>query len=267
MASVSFQDPYNASSSTSVRGLTQSGSQWTPMVGNDNEDEMRDENDVIGDDEREEEGEEEGGEEEGEANMNSKYEREPMGPQDKLITSRHTFELDPRYKKLNSARSIRRFFRPGRVFAVLWTEPTGISDTLRDLEMENAFTQVRYGERVFSEIRRFIVIRAFSHHSLCVPIATYQRRGTHNRPDADHHSIAYEKGTTPMLVEGERLTKYPIPIVLRNGESLEPQSRINFSKIYTVENNVKVYSIGQVDQKFIEWIIYYTRLASDLFDF
>jgi hypothetical protein len=51
----------------------------------------------------------------------------------------------------------RRFFRQGRVFATLYTEPTG--GTARHDPGNDAYTTVRFGGSVYTQIRRFVVIR------------------------------------------------------------------------------------------------------------
>ena len=49
------------------------------------------------------------------------------------------------------------FFKVGRVFAMLYTEYTGTTSTSpRDLD--DAYTTVRFGESVYSQTRRFVVV-------------------------------------------------------------------------------------------------------------
>ena len=51
-------------------------------------------------------------------------------------------------------------------------------------------------------------------------------------------------------MQGERLlTKSPIQVVTMNGsDKLEPESRLNYAKIYTVEHNIKVHFIGRISK-------------------
>jgi hypothetical protein len=49
----------------------------------------------------------------------------------------------------------RGFFKLGRVFAMLYTEPAGEGSRRGN---NDAFTTVRFGEEVFSQIRRFVVV-------------------------------------------------------------------------------------------------------------
>jgi len=43
-------------------------------------------------------------------------------------------------------------------------------------------------------------------------------------------------------------------IPTRQGESMDPMSRINFKKVYTVEYNVKVRDFGNVDKAFLRYL-------------
>lgn len=50
----------------------------------------------------------------------------------------------------------RDFFKKGRVFAMLYTEATGVS--ARHNSNDDAFTVVRYNETVYTTIRRFVIV-------------------------------------------------------------------------------------------------------------
>ena len=65
----------------------------------------------------------------------------------------------------------------------------------------------------------------------------------------EKHGIAYLEGTKPMQLEGEpKLGFPPVRIKLHaEGETLHSASRINYSKLYTVEHNVKVFILGAVN--------------------
>jgi len=53
-----------------------------------------------------------------------------------------------------------------------------------------------------------------------------------------------------MEVEGERkLVKKPVRVICTsNKEKLDVASRVNYSKLYTVEHNLKVCFIGEIDK-------------------
>lgn len=42
------------------------------------------------------------------------------------------------------------------------------------------------------------------------------------------------------------MVKNPLAIDMNLGYTLDPASRINFAKVFTVEHNVKVMSVGRV---------------------
>lgn len=45
----------------------------------------------------------------------------------------------------------------------------------------------------------------------------------------------------------------------RHDETLDPLSRLNFGKIYTVEHNVKVLPIGQIAPGSVSKFVHYAR--------
>ena len=97
------------------------------------------------------------------------------------------------------------------------------------------------------------------------PIHTYQGQATlkPNLPDATQHAIIYTSDYPPNefwytatdgQVVTERLTKDPIKV---RREEMGPEgdlgdaSRINYSKVYTIEHYVKVLNIGMVEN---DWL-------------
>ena len=81
------------------------------------------------------------------------------------------------------------------------------------------------------------------------PILTYQYQATKKRgvKHADH-AIIYTGTRPPERLHGEEsLGKGPIQVEPRTPrDKLEPESRINYAKIYTVEHNVKVLFVGRI---------------------
>ncbi len=71
-------------------------------------------------------------------------------------------------------------------------------------------------------------------------------------------------GTNPEPVEGEvRLNKEPIAVEPTQSQKLDPASRVNFDKVYTVEFNVKVKSIGKVTSKSMPKLTGYWKMHKD----
>jgi hypothetical protein len=134
------------------------------------------------------------------------------------------------------------------VFAVLWSEPAGENVDWSD---EDDYEIVRYGEKVFTKIRRFVVVREGDRHSTCLPLLTYQGKGTRKHGvNPDDHAAVFAEKSKPKLLPGENLRKKPFPIIIEDPkEKIDPLTRINFSKIYTVEHNVKALKIGRIPDK------------------
>ena len=59
------------------------------------------------------------------------------------------------------------------------------------------------------------------------------------------------KGLTCSNVEKGLMTKHPIRIeVIKDSHKLDPLSRLNYAKLYTIEHNVKVLFIGKVARNY-----------------
>ncbi|KAI0515381.1 hypothetical protein F5B22DRAFT_656069 [Xylaria bambusicola] len=155
----------------------------------------------------------------------------------------HRFVVEHSYK-----------FQPGEVFKILWSEPTGqvagdatISDIRAIHDARGDF---------YVGFRRFIIVSTDeSHHSTCVPILTYDRRGCGKkgvRPSK--HGIIYAVGQKPKLLRNEpELGFDPVPLeIYADGETLARESRVNYSKLVTIEHNVKVFFIGRIPYHYFE---------------
>jgi len=86
------------------------------------------------------------------------------------------------------------------------------------------------------------------------PILTYRRQGT-SKPGVkpQDHAIIYtedknNKGEKPTEAPGEeKLYNVPIRMNPRTPrDQLDPLSRLNYAKVYTIEYNVKVCFIGEI---------------------
>ncbi|KAI5867150.1 hypothetical protein GGS23DRAFT_163400 [Durotheca rogersii] len=152
--------------------------------------------------------------------------------------------VDSRYRVERSTR-----FQPGEVFKILWSEPRGQvggDDPISDVTKMN----IAGGGRFYIGFRRFIIVTTDeSHHSTCVPILTYDRRGCLKkgvRPSK--HGIIYMAGQKPRLLKNEpQLGFEPVALqVYAEGEKLARESRVNYSKLVTIEHNVKVFFIGSI---------------------
>ncbi|KUJ17188.1 uncharacterized protein LY89DRAFT_685117 [Mollisia scopiformis] len=177
--------------------------------------------------------------------------------------------LDARYIQIDERKN-KRFWKVGRVFKMVWTEPARPNAGLNNGQYESVWL----GETVFSEIRLFVVVGEGYGNVICSPIHTYSGQATlkPNLPDRQQHAIIYTSARPPEErwqydtngnVVREELTKDPIRVVrdLDDEESdLGDLARINYAKIYTIEKYVRVLNIGKVHANSME-----SLLASCLF--
>ncbi|CAN9461435.1 unnamed protein product [Alternaria alternata] len=151
------------------------------------------------------------------------------------MDSRLAGDLSSDYQVIQNPRG---FFKKGIVFMVPWPEPGG--DYVKD----------RVGPPVVVKIRRFVVIRPKNTFCLCLPIQTYGGQAT-TKPGVnpqDHAAVVAENDQVKYLPNEAELAKMPLYIKVENASTgpIDPASRINFAKIYTVEYNVKVWKIGRI---------------------
>jgi len=128
---------------------------------------------------------------------------------------------------------------------MLWAEPRGAS-SLSNLDK---FTSEWSGEQAFCEVRRFCIIRRKPTYCLCLPISTYSGHAT-TKPGLvvqDHAVIAPVGGSVQLHPKERQLMKSPLFVIVEDeAVSIDPMSRINFAKVYTVEYNVKIRRIGRI---------------------
>ncbi|KAM0405357.1 hypothetical protein ACHAQC_000435 [Fusarium culmorum] len=163
------------------------------------------------------------------------------GNQEHIIgTSGESETLDPRYTVAPS-----HMFQPGEVFKVLWPEPAGGGSIV-----EETVYRDQYGGRIFVHFRRFIVVANDLGHCTCIPISTYGKKGCKKSGvKAEQHGIVAESSNrNPVPLSNEpRLGFPPVRVhISEPGERISKESRVNYSKLTTVEHNVKVLFIGRV---------------------
>lgn len=170
-------------------------------------------------------------------------------------------KLDPRYR-LIADKDQKKFWKVGRVFMMLWTEP---AKTMGGTRNGTHYSTVWLEQGAYSEIRRFVVIKEGYGNSICSPIHTYNGQATlkPNLPERQQHAIIYTSQECPPehwytatdgSVVKENLTKDAIKVKREQKGpegDLGDYSRLNYSKIYTVENYVRVLNIGIVER---DWL-------------
>lgn len=161
-----------------------------------------------------------------------------------------TTQLFPGFK---IRKNPKKYFRVGRIFLVLWSENAGGTVATRYVP---GITLNHLGERVFSKVRRFVVIR--EGHNFChgLPINTYGGRGV-AKPGVvkSDHVIIYSGRVAPtpqrdeLPPRGQRGGMRPVPIQVESDEpinALDPMSRLNLAGVTMVQHNIKVLNFGKV---------------------
>lgn len=136
---------------------------------------------------------------------------------------------------------------------------------------DNGITVIRFGEHVYSQIRRFVVVAVKQGFVYACGITTYSRRGTlKGGCIPSEHTIVYLPGTQPHYLNGEYeagMTKTPIQIIPADSSlTLDPTSRLRFSKMYPIEWNVKVKDIGRVHPEHLSPLIAYWQECAQSVD-
>ncbi|KAJ5550376.1 hypothetical protein N7535_001686 [Penicillium sp. DV-2018c] len=164
--------------------------------------------------------------------------------------------LDPRYTRQAS-----KYFKVGKVFAMLWHENAGSNGTISSEKAQaSPFTKGKYQEPIYSSIRRMVVVKEQRGCCWCVPVLTYGGQGVAKAGiDRNKHAIIHMRGDRPRVQRDEpRMVKEPLEVIPAKFDSkLDCMSRVNFGKIYTVEHNVKVFPVGKISEasrvKFLEY--------------
>jgi hypothetical protein len=154
-----------------------------------------------------------------------------------------------------------QFFFEGRVFSVIMNETAGANSTadMNDYYSNPSLTEVKYKNNfVYTQARRFVVVRAKREFCYACPIFTYSGKATTKkgvRPA--EHGVAYSWGTEARLIPGETGIKKPsIGVVMaKDVPELEPASRIYYGIQHPIQYNVKVKEIGYVPQIHVPTLI------------
>ncbi|EHL03039.1 hypothetical protein M7I_1013 [Glarea lozoyensis 74030] len=138
------------------------------------------------------------------------------------------------------AKTIHGQFKIGYVIKLLWVEPRGESSRNSERSRNGEDTDVTDDDgpsstKGFSKTRRFVIVKVFTGHCTCQGVV---KRGVH--PEV-HAAVFTADG--PKLAPGEAdvLTRPPIRFLSKSPrEKLDPMTRLNYAKLYTVEYNIKL---------------------------
>ncbi|RFU35574.1 hypothetical protein B7463_g834, partial [Scytalidium lignicola] len=161
--------------------------------------------------------------------------------------------------RLDTSYQVRRkdykeFFKVGRVFSILWSESMGITENIN--ESQNLVDIVAYGENVHMKIRRFVVVKLRGNSCSCLPVTSYGKKGVNKAGIIlSDHGFIYNHAE-PNRAYG--LGAEPLKIILsRGGSDLTNPSLVNYSKVYTIEADMKVKDIGKIDPEYIGTLRFY----------
>lgn len=157
---------------------------------------------------------------------------------------------------LHPAYKIRKagFYDIGRVFLVLWSEPAGGKTT----SYTRGTVENEFGERVFSKIRRFVVVRQGANYCTALPISTYGGQGVaKDGVTKSDHAIIYTGRSVPRPHPSEQpgrgeSSMQPVSILVDPDSPdnvLDPLSRIDFRAVHTIQHNIKSKALGQVNSR------------------
>ncbi|KAK3115373.1 hypothetical protein LTR53_005364 [Teratosphaeriaceae sp. CCFEE 6253] len=163
----------------------------------------------------------------------------------------------------NFRKKKQNFFIFGRVFLILWSEPAGENITAvhsvlpddRSAAGKSGIIPGRYsGERIYSKVRRFVVVRAGTDYCTALPVMSYGYQGVSKRSvNVGEHGIIYTGSTVPDLspaesaMRGGSMRSTAIRVVPdTKGETLDALSRLDYAKVHTIHHNLKVAAFGNV---------------------
>jgi hypothetical protein len=144
--------------------------------------------------------------------------------------------IDSSYKVRN--KDWREFFRIGRVFSTLWTDSLGNNAGRVD---PTFVSEVKYGERVYSKIRRFIVVREGDRSVSCLPVTSYANEGIRKSGILpNEHGFIYSKNKPKRV---EEMCSKPLKLNIAQGAAhLKDPSLVNVRLILILISIFAQYS-------------------------
>lgn len=165
----------------------------------------------------------------------------------------------------------REFFKAGKVFLKLWTDPTA-AKSIAAYRFNGALVNCN-NEQVFTKVRRFIVVQAGEEYCHALPITTYSGRGVASQAvNESEHAVVYTGGIAPLAKwdehpkPGESGMK-TIAIDLDPGSSadyLHEMSRINLCDVVRINYDAEVKSHGNIKTNSMRYLLEAFRTAWSL---
>lgn len=87
-----------------------------------------------------------------------------------------------------------------------------------------------------------------------------------SKSEIARHAVIYDGTRTPLTLATEPgMIKKPISVNMAADQKLDPMSRLNFGKLYTVETNVEVMDVGMVSTSSLpDLLAYFYSTATEL---
>jgi hypothetical protein len=164
------------------------------------------------------------------------HEQEPLSiaqtqqdPPDRVVTASAGETIDPSYQVRK--KDWKEFFRIGRVFSTLWTDSLGNNTSNVDPTFLSEVFEVKYGERVYSKIRRFIVVREGDRAVSCLPVTSYASAGIRKSGiRLNEHGFIYSRNKPTRV---EEMCSKPLKLVLGRGAAhLKDPSLVNVRLVF-----------------------------------
>jgi hypothetical protein len=140
----------------------------------------------------------------------------------------------------------------------LTPEPLNTPDAPPDTDAMSAISKSLIAEAttssnqtIHTKIRTFVVVRPKGKHALCLPIYTYSLKAT-SKPsaNAEEHAPVVQEGKKVAYHQDEQVNKLKKPLfIIVEDPSIQwnSLSRLNFTKIQTVEYNLRVQKVGRIN--------------------
>ncbi|KAK1775508.1 hypothetical protein QBC45DRAFT_445187 [Copromyces sp. CBS 386.78] len=164
----------------------------------------------------------------------------------------------------------RKFFTKGRIFKTVWFEPfSEYSGSFRAHPSELTYHEScpdysDTGEKPCGRYRWFVVIRKQLHHSLCFAIVNGGAKSmAKNRARGEHLAVLYSTSVSPPEPDKEEGIVFgPLAVIMEEGkQNISPFARLDCSRVFTVEDCLRVMKIGRVHPDFHEKLDEYYRKA------
>ena len=132
------------------------------------------------------------------------------------------------------------FFTPGKIFSTMWTglyqESTNTSE---NDQFTSQVSNIIYGGKTNSKIRRFVVVKYKNKCCTCLPVTTYDSRGHKKRGiNLNEHGLIYSGDVVPQNIDG--IDMEPLRAHVGRGAKELISSFINYGQPCTVQCNAWV---------------------------